>query len=72
MSLSHSQNDHAGQKSVSTAEKQRQTLTESVSRRAGYELDVISQLQANLVKLEDLQGRLQFMMAEVSQLVKRR
>ena len=34
-----------------------------------YEVDVLSQFRANLAQLEDLQGRLKFVLHEVSNLI---
>jgi len=41
--------------------------TQSVDR-----LDVLEQLKANVAQIEDLHGRLQFVMSEVQSLIKRR
>ncbi|MCB0350930.1 MAG: hypothetical protein KDD38_07090 [Bdellovibrionales bacterium] len=38
----------------------------------GYEVDVISQLKANLKQVEELNSRLRFVLNEVSGLIKRR
>ena len=37
-----------------------------------YQVDVIGQLHANVAKVQELHGRLSFMMNEVSSLIKRR
>ncbi len=34
-----------------------------------YEVDVLSQFRANMAQLEDLQGRLRFVLQEVSSLI---
>ena len=48
----------------------RQTYHEIADRHV-VETDVIEQLRANLAQLEELQGRMHFMMTEVSYLLKR-
>lgn len=48
----------------------RQTYHEIADRHV-VETDVIEQLRANISQLEDLHGRLKFMMAEVSYLLKK-
>lgn len=37
-----------------------------------YEKDILSQFRANLNQLEDLQGRLRFVMSEVAEVIKKR
>lgn len=49
----------------------RQTYHEIANGRHVVELDVIEQLRANLAQLEDLHGRVHFMMSEVSYLLKK-
>ncbi len=48
----------------------RQTYHEIADRHV-VETDVIEQLRANLAQLEEMQGRMHFMMAEVSYLLKK-
>jgi hypothetical protein len=48
----------------------RQSYHEIADRHV-VETDVIEQLRANLAQLEDLHGRMKFMMAEVSYLLKK-
>lgn len=48
----------------------RQTYHEIADRHV-VETDVIEQLRANLAHLEDLHGRMQFMMTEVKYLLKK-
>lgn len=48
----------------------RQTYHEIADRHV-VETDVIEQLRSNIAQLEDLHGRMKFMMAEVSYLLKK-
>jgi hypothetical protein len=48
----------------------RQTYHEIADRHV-VETDVIEQLRSNLAQLEELQGRMKFMMSEVSYLLKK-
>jgi hypothetical protein len=42
-----------------------------LAERHGAEADVLEQLKSNLAQLEDLHGRMRFMMAEISYLLKK-
>jgi hypothetical protein len=42
-----------------------------IGQRHIAEVDVLEQLRANMAQLEDLHGRMKFMMAEVSYLLKK-
>ncbi|MES2962563.1 MAG: hypothetical protein V4760_01645 [Bdellovibrionota bacterium] len=63
-SVAASMNDDQGTSSF------RQTYHEIADRHV-VENDVIEQLRANISQLEDLHGRLRFMMSEVSYLMKK-
>lgn len=55
----------------SPAVETRAFRTEIAAPAAAYESDVLVQLKANLATLEDLHGRLHFMMGEISYLLKK-
>jgi hypothetical protein len=53
------------------SEKISDTLSSKPLEKNDFEADVLVQLNANLAQLEDLHGRMRFMMGELSYLLKR-
>ena len=47
------------------------THYDSIGTQAGYEIDVLAQLKANLSQVEDLSKKLHFVLNEVSGLIKK-
>ena len=56
--------------SLDRAQKDESIYTEvSIGKHSPYEKDVLSQFRANLTQLEDLHGRMKFLMKEVSSVI---